>query len=60
VIVYPIPPSLKATSMHTMPMKKEQVFHITHANPMLQFDKVLKPQLPHRAVDTQPFNFEEW
>ena len=34
--------------------------YVIHANPMPQFDKVLKPQLQHRAIDTQPFNFEEW
>ena len=44
-----------------MPIKKEQVSHVIHANPMPQFDKVLKPQMQHRAIDmcTQPFIFEE-
>ena len=28
--------------------------------PYAPFDKVLKPQLPYKAVDTQPFNSEEW
>ena len=60
MIVYPNPPSLIPFSMHTMPIKKEQVSHVIHASPMPQFAKVLKPQLPHRAIDTQPFNFEEW
>ena len=42
-----------------MPIQEEQVSHVIHANPMPQFDKVFKPQLPHRAIDTQPFDFEE-
>ena len=41
-------------------MKKEQVSHVIHVNAMPQFDKVFKPQLPDRAIDTRPFNFEEW
>jgi len=43
-----------------MPIKKEQVSHVIHANPMPQFDKEFKPQLPHRVINTQTFNFEEW
>jgi len=43
-----------------MQMKKEQVSHVIHANAMPQFDKVFQPQLPNNAIDTQPFNFEEW
>ena len=54
-----LPPLSPPPCTH-MPIKKEQVSHVIHANAMPQFDKVLKPQLPHRAIDTQPFNFEEW
>jgi len=63
MINHPIPPSLTPPlpplPCTHMPIQEEQVSHVIHANPMPQFDKVFKPQLPHRAIDTQPFDFEE-
>jgi len=53
-------PPLSLPPCTHMPMKKEQVSHVIHANAMPQFDKVFQPQLPNNAIDTQPFNFEEW
>ena len=49
--------------MHTYAHKEGAGLRCIYANPIYpipQFDNVLKPQLQHRAIDTQPFNFEEW
>ncbi len=35
------------------------VSHVIKANPMPDFDRVFKPQLPHTATETLPFMFEE-
>ncbi len=35
------------------------VCHVIKANPMPDFDRVFKPQLPHVATETHPFKFEE-
>ena len=39
--------------------QEETDSHVIRANPMPDMEKVFKPQLPHKVVETKPFSFEE-